>query len=96
MTGYLLSPASSKSRSRSRFFTAFGFRTDEPQRLIDAIHRHPETGLVTRLPDDAFGQRWNVVGPIITPDGRNPVIRTGWIKDTAGRARFVTAIPRGA
>ncbi len=94
ITDYLLSQASAKADSRYRFFTSFGFDPDDPQRLIDAIHRHPETGLVTRLPDDTYGQRWNVAGPISTPDGRDPVIRTGWIKGAVGPARFITAIPK--
>ncbi|MEH3120113.1 MAG: hypothetical protein PGN25_21620 [Methylorubrum populi] len=94
ISDYLLSRRTAKSLSRYTFFTAYGFDPDDPQRLVDAIDRHPETGLVTPLPSDIYGQRWNVVGPLITPDGRNPVIRTGWIKDTAGPARFVTAIPK--
>ncbi len=91
---YLLSPRTAKSHSRCLFFTAYGFDPNEPQRLVDAIYRHPETGLIRSLPTDAYGQRWNVVGPILSPDGRHPVIRTGWIKDTPGPVRFVTAIPK--
>ncbi|MDV2984276.1 UNVERIFIED_CONTAM: hypothetical protein Q9R58_08170 [Methylobacteriaceae bacterium AG10] len=75
-------------------FTTYGFHPDDPDRLVDAIYHHPETGLITQLPADEFGQRWIVVGPIVTPDGRNPVMRTGWIKHGSGPPRFVTAIPK--
>lgn len=91
---FLLSRKTTKSFSRYKFFTAYGFRPDDPRQLVDAIHRHPETSIVTPLPADDFGERWNVVGPILTPDGRHPIIRTGWIKDRSGPARFVTALPK--
>lgn len=94
ITESLLSRKTPKAYSRYKFFAAYGFHPDDPQRLVDAIHRHPDTGLVHPLPADEYGQRWNVVGPIITPDGRNPVIRTGWIEDTQAPPRFVTAIPK--
>lgn len=94
ISSFLLSQKTAKSFSRYKFFTTYGFHPDDPDRLVDAIYHHPETGLITQLPVDAFGQRWIIVGPIVTPDGRNPVIRTGWIKHGSGSPRFVTAIPK--
>lgn len=94
VTHYLLIQNSDKSRSRCKFFTSFGFDPKHPDLLLDAIFRHPETGVTTQIPTDEYGERWNVVGPILTPDGRNPIIRTGWIKDTSDPPRFVSAIPK--
>ena len=32
-------------------------------------------------------------GPLVTPDGRNPQVRTVWRLDAARNACFVTAVP---
>ncbi|MGU3286343.1 hypothetical protein [Methylobacterium mesophilicum] len=32
-------------------------------------------------------------GPLVTPDGRNPQVRTVWRLDAARNAYFVTAVP---
>jgi hypothetical protein len=41
-----------------------------------------------------FGPRYNVDGKIVTPDGRNPTIRTVWQMDHGELApRLITAYP---
>jgi hypothetical protein len=47
-----------------------------------------------KVDDTAFGTRYTVEGKILSPDGRNPRIRTVWLIET-GRsgARLITAYP---
>jgi hypothetical protein len=46
-------------------------------RLRDQGSSHP----VSRVTETVFGPRYNVDGKIVTPDGRNPTIRTVWQMD---------------
>jgi filamentous hemagglutinin len=41
-----------------------------------------------------FGVKYIVDCHFRTPDGRNPCIRTLWIEEFSGVARFVTAYPK--
>ena len=44
--------------------------------------------------DSAYGTRYAVDGPLETPDGRNPLVRTVWIVDKgSARPRLITAHP---
>ncbi len=52
--------------------------------IIDEIEKPP------------FGIRITIVGPLISPDGRNPIIKTGWFIDSNDKnniPRFITAVP---
>ena len=78
---YLLNPAHRYGASKARFFVAFGFRVAEWQRLAQAFREHGQTQAVARLRATGFGPRYEVEGPLRTPDGRRPLVRTVWQLD---------------
>ncbi len=94
LTGYLLSPPNPRGRSKANFFLGFGFNTDSWRRLAKALEVHAASCEVTKVVETSYGQRYYVDGPIETPDGRNPVIRTVWQVDLATTyPRLITAHP---
>ena len=94
VTAYLLSPANPRGRSKAHFFLGFGFRTDGWERLAKALEVHAASYEVTRVIETSYGPRYYVEGPIETPDGRNPVVRTVWQVDLGStHPRLITAHP---
>ena len=91
---YPLSGSHSRGRDKARFFTVFGFSHEMPERLKDALLMHVRANDVVGLQKSEHGAKYTIQGPLLTPDGRAPVIRSVWIIDTGGqRPRFVTAFP---
>jgi hypothetical protein len=76
---YLLSPSHPDGSSKARFFLAFGFRVDKWQVFARALRKHGRTHPVTASVESRHGTRYSVDGPLETPDGRNPKVRTVWI-----------------
>ena len=92
--GYLLSFTNPRNQYKSGFFTRFGFDEDNLQEFIDALIRHAANNEVVDIVDTQYGPRYHVDGPIETPDGRNPRIRTVWQVDGGtDYPRFITAFP---
>jgi hypothetical protein len=94
ITGYLLNSSHPYGSSKANFFTRFGFTVEAweafAERLRDQGSNHP----VGRVAETSFGPRYNVDGKIVTPDGRNPTIRTVWQMDHGELApRLITAYP---
>ncbi len=76
ITAYLLSTTHPDGSGKEKFFTAFGFSLDEWQRLATALVTHVADNDVTKVEDSPFGTRYVVEGTIISPDGRNPYLRS--------------------
>jgi uncharacterized protein DUF6883 len=94
VTEYLLCPSHPDGRSKAAFFIRFGFRVEDWQILAEALRGHGTTNPVVKVDDTAFGTRYTVEGKILSPDGRNPRIRTVWLIETGGSgARLITAYP---
>ncbi|MCX6028453.1 MAG: hypothetical protein NT169_04005 [Chloroflexi bacterium] len=94
ITGYLLSFNHRDGRSKAAFFSRFGFSADAWQGLAKALRQHAVDHEVSRVEDSPFGTRYVVEGVIITPDQRDPVIRSIWFIETDNEIpRFVTAYP---
>lgn len=92
---YLLSPIHPSGHSKASFFQRFGFAAGAWQVLAEALRRHAADHEVGAIEDSPFGMRYTIEGPIASPDGRNPVIRTVWFVESGIAApRFVTAYPR--
>jgi hypothetical protein len=92
---YLLSFSHPDGRSKAEFFSRFGFSVDEWEVLARALKKHGREHVVTVSARSAHGTRHCVDGPLLTPDGRNPQIRTVWILAEGSRApRLITAHPR--
>src|SRR5947207_1418095 len=91
---YLLNPTHRYGASKSRFFLEFGFRLDEWEKLADALREHGQAHAVARTKQTPFGPRYELDGEVITPDGRNPRIRSVWQLDHGQTApRLITAHP---
>ncbi len=76
---YLLSLSHLDGRNKAAFFMAFGFRVEQPEILRQALQNHGATQLLTGAAETSYGVRYTIEGPLETPDGRNPVVRTVWI-----------------
>lgn len=70
----------------------FGFDPAKPDVLIAALYEHPEQNPIVETWTDAWGTHFDVVGPLGSPDGRNPTVLTAWFVDE-GSPRLVTAYP---
>lgn len=94
VSDYLLNLRHPDGGPKAAFLIRFGFGPDNLQALIEALLAHGRLNTVTRLQKKEFGTSYIVEGPLNTPDGRNPNLRTVWIVENDGGApRFVTAIP---
>jgi hypothetical protein len=91
---YLLNPTHRYGATKARFFTGFGFRIDDWGTLARALHEHGQRYEVSSERETGFGPRYEVDGPLQTPDGRTPRVRTVWQVDHGHVApRLITAYP---
>lgn len=91
---YLLCPTHPEGGSKASFFHSFEFRPERWQELADALRKHGASCPVVRVVESAFGTRYTVEGPLHTPSGRKPVVRTVWILEEGFAApRLITAFP---
>ncbi|MDX2161387.1 MAG: hypothetical protein SF162_08700 [bacterium] len=89
---YLLSEQ--KSGGKDKFFKKFGFFVAQWERLQAALLRHGQTHEVTQIIVTDFGVKYLIDGHLVTPDERNPFVRSVWQLDhQANNPRFVTAYP---
>src|SRR3990167_5587757 len=91
---YLLSSSHPDGSSKAGFFSRFGFRADQWKVFARALRKHGRTNAVSASVESRHGTRYSVDGPLETPDGRNPRIRTVWILSKRSRSpRLITAHP---
>jgi hypothetical protein len=92
--GYLLNPTHRYGASKARFFTSFGFRLEDRETPARALREHGQQYEVSSERETGFGSRYEVDGPLNTPDGRSPRVRTVWQLDLGQVApRLITAYP---
>lgn len=90
ITGYLLSE--DLSEGKVAFFAAFGFTSARWDLLHDALLAHAAAHEVVRVVSSPFGAKYLVEGPLQTPDGRDPRVRSVWIIEAGTNIpRLVTA-----
>jgi len=93
--GYLLNPLHPDGAGKAKFFGSLGFRADEWQVFAAALKRMVEKQPVTESVESSHGQKYIVDGPIETPSGKSPLVRTIWIVYSGSSIpRLVTAYPR--
>jgi hypothetical protein len=94
VTEYLLNPTHPDNGGKAAFFLSLGFRREDWPRLASAFRRLAESVELRSSVDSLHGQKYIVDGPIETPGGKTPLVRTVWIVD-AGQdtPRLVTAYP---
>jgi hypothetical protein len=79
---------------KARFFLSFGFRRAAWNVLADAFRKDAQENPVANLISDADGVTYLVEGPLETPSGRRPRVRTIWLIETYAVApRFITSYP---
>jgi len=92
VTDYLLNPA--KSRGKAGFFLRFGFTPENWQAMARALADHGRSGTVAAIVESGHGTRYSIDGPLDTPEGRQPSVRTVWIVEHgAEHPRLITAHP---
>lgn len=93
---YLLDLTSEHGQSKARFFLAFGFTMEAWGDLAEALRAHAVRQEVAGERQTPFGTHYNVEGPVQTPDGRDPHIRSVWkIERGTTVPVLVTAYPPG-
>ena len=94
ITDYLLSSTHRAGRGKAKYFSNFGFRRDAWETLRTALLNHAVDNEVSKSEESFFGKRYIIEGPLKTPDGRKPTIRTVWfVEKGEDIPRFVTAYP---
>lgn len=95
LVDYLLSSTHPDGQVKARFFTAYGFASENWQQFAAALVTHAQEHAVASVERTAFGTRYVIEGILRTPDGRNPMVRVVWfIEDGETNPRLVTAYPR--
>jgi hypothetical protein len=91
---YLLNEAHPDNGGKARFFMAAGFGQAVPEALAAALREFAQNVSVASSVSSPHGIKYILEGPIQTPSGRMPMIRTVWIMDRGSAApRLVTAYP---
>ncbi len=91
---YLLNLEHPVGGGKARFFLRYGFRREEWLVLANALRRHARDNAVTSSVTDADGVTYLVEGPLETPVGRKPRVRSVWLVETGELApRFISAYP---
>lgn len=94
VTSYLLALEHPDGHDKAVFFMRFGFRSDEWERLAEALLEHARENRPVERVETPFGVQYAVEGPLRSPDGRAPPVRAVWEERPGGRGpRLVTAYP---
>jgi hypothetical protein len=95
IVNYLLSVRHAGGRAKARFLEDFGFRAEDWRVLRDAVIAHARANDITASHQTRFGTRYEIDGPLPTPDGRTPVVRVVWfVEFQEAVPRMVTLVPR--
>jgi hypothetical protein len=78
ITAYLLSATHPDGSSKALFFTRFGFSLDDWWGFADALLNHIASHHIVEVMTTPFGKKYVVDGPLDTPDGRKPMVRSVW------------------
>ncbi len=91
---YLLDTAHPGNGGKADFFGSFGFTVENWPELRSALQQHPRLHAAVNVTVSAWGTKYEVRCDLLSPDGRNPCVRSFWIVDAANLdPRFVTAYP---
>jgi hypothetical protein len=92
LSSYLLNMNHPIGASKARFFLGHGFRPDKPEELAFALLNH-SLHAQRRVPTP-HGLRLICEGPIATPIGTAPLVKSVWQhKRETGFAELITAYP---
>jgi hypothetical protein len=95
LSGYLLATTHPDGAAKARFLLRFGFAISNSDQLRQALLDHVRMYDVAATHQNAYGVIYEVLGPLASPDGRNPVLKTVWMIDAGSSIpRFITVVPR--
>ena len=95
IVNYLLSARHSGGRAKARFLESFGFSAKDWHALRNALIAHAKANDVVASNQTHFGTRYEIDGPLPTPDGRAPTVRVVWLVESQENVpRLVTLVPR--
>src|SRR5262249_13047533 len=80
---FLLAPNHPDNNGRAAFFNRFGFTIQNWTDLRDALRKHPNTNNAVKVTNTKHGTKFEVRCSLLSPDKRNPCIRSLWIFDAA-------------
>lgn len=91
---YLLYETHPDGRSKAAFFSRFGFSVARWEESAEMLIKHGKTYPVVKTARSEYGISYCVDGPIETPSGDCPAVRTVWITEEGSASpRLVTAYP---
>ena len=94
ITRYLLSGDHPVGRHKARFFLDFGVSLSAWQQLETALLQHASQYEAAQVETTPFGISYTIDGSLLTPDRRNPQVKTVWFMETGQNAPyFITAHP---
>ena len=94
ITDYLLLSTHEEGGSKSDFFHSFGFYLGRWEQFAEALSIHGREHEVVQVIESEYGVKYVLEGSILTPDGRNPDVRTVWQIDYgADHPRLIAAVP---
>ena len=92
ITKYLLDDTYPRNQGKAKFFNSFGFTQTNWQDLRKALLDHPHNNAVVFQITFRYGEIYEVSRSLVSPDGRNPCIRSFWaIEPPNAQPKFVTA-----
>jgi hypothetical protein len=94
ITEYLLALGHPDGHDKAAFFMRFGFRPDNWERLAEALLVHARENELAEREETLYGVQYAVDGPLRTPNGRSPPVRSVWEqRPGAAGPRLITAYP---
>jgi hypothetical protein len=94
LTEYLLNPDHPVGGDKAAYFARFGFHRSACRVLEIALLAHVVDGDLVEDSETLYGLQYAVEGRLVTPDQRNPIVRTVWmVAFGEDRPRFATAYP---
>jgi hypothetical protein len=91
---YILNLSHSEGESKARFLEEMGYKQTEWQKLEKALREQHLTVEISVGKASIFGTKYEIVAPLIGPNGKKRWIRSIWIiRKGENMARFVTLIP---
>ncbi len=78
--GYALNPDHPVGKNKAKVFqNALGYNQSNAEELVEQIQSKVTDYVAVPGKSDQYGQRYSVDIPIIGPNGRTAIVRTGWI-----------------
>ena len=94
LLAYLLNPSHRRGGTKAKLLLSFGYRADDWQRLEADLRREHLTADVVEWRDTEYGRRYEIIAPVIAPNGRSLRIRSIWQVDTGtDYPRLITMYP---